>query len=736
MRITDLRLVVAFALTSLPTGAMPVSPAVGSACSLADTGSAADTASREALHCVLLAPAPDLRSATGVLELRPVPGPFGATVTASGAPRYLLVATIAGLPPTSSLGNYKAYVAWSFSVTMDSATKLGEVRNGETVLGEVAREQFRVLITAEPSGTVTARGGRLVMRATSPGARLLAHRDLMQPIAPGASVASDAPAAPAHQHGVVPSGATGRALVWRMPPMPSAGSMTMPGMGGLSPAVAPWLPRVPNASTVTPAVPRRVVTLRDGDTLALVASMVSRTINGRRLLMYAFNGQYPGPLLRATEGSTVVVRFENRLDQPSAVHWHGVRLENRSDGVPGLTQPEVAPGGRFQYRVHFRDAGIYWYHPHVREDIQQDLGLYGNILVSSPRGDDYPPADREEVLALDDILLDETGTVPYGATAPTHALMGRWGNVFLVNGEPRWSLRVSRGDVVRFYLTNVSSARVFNLAFAGARVKVVASDGGRFEREVWARSVVIAPAERYVVDVRFDRAGSVALTNEVQALDHMYGTYAAESDTLGIVSVTPASATSRQSGAAEAFERLRGSAAVAGLRARYHDAFDRAPDRTLVLDMRANDLPRPVALMLNGLNVPMDWNDGMGMANWVTTAGEVTWILRDADSRRENMQIDGWRFRLGDVVKLRIFNDPLSPHAMAHPIHVHGQRFLVLSRNGVRNDNLVWKDTGIIPAGETVDLLVEMSNPGAWLLHCHIAEHMGAGMMMRFDVTP
>jgi FtsP/CotA-like multicopper oxidase with cupredoxin domain len=100
------------------------------------------------------------------------------------------------------------------------------------------------------------------------------------------------------------------------------------------------------------------------------------------------------------------------------------------------------------------------------------------------------------------------------------------------------------------------------------------------------------------------------------------------------------------------------------------------------------------------------------------------------------MQIDGWRFHLGEMVKLRIFNDPLSPHAMAHPIHVHGQRFLVLSRNGVRNDNLVWKDTGIVPAGETVDVLVEMSNPGAWLLHCHIAEHMGAGMMMRFDVTP
>jgi len=129
----------------------------------------------------------------------------------------------------------------------------------------------------------------------------------------------------------------------------------------------------------------------------------------------------------------------------------------------------------------------------------------------------------------------------------------------------------------------------------------------------------------------------------------------------------------------------------------------------------------------------MDWNDGMSMANWVTTGREVHWILRDAATGRENMDIH-WRFTRGSVVKLRIFNDPTSVHAMDHPIHLHGQRFLVLSRNGVPNEDLVWKDTGLIPAGETVDLLVDMANPGTWLLHCHVAEHMGAGMMTAFIV--
>jgi suppressor of ftsI len=217
----------------------------------------------------------------------------------------------------------------------------------------------------------------------------------------------------------------------------------------------------------------------------------------------------------------------------------------------------------------------------------------------------------------------------------------------------------------------------------------------------------------------------------VQALDHMYGVYQDEVDTLGAVTVAP----ERVSRDLEAtFARLRRNADVTSEVDRYRGWLTRAPDHELVLALRARDLPAPVALMLNGLNVAADWNDGMAMANWVTTSREITWVLRDAASGRENMDIR-WRFALGQVVKLRVYNDPLSAHAMAHPIHVHGQRFLVLARNGIPSENLAWKDTAIIPAGETVDLVVEMSNPGRWALHCHVAEHMGAGMMSVFEVN-
>ena len=125
---------------------------------------------------------------------------------------------------------------------------------------------------------------------------------------------------------------------------------------------------------------------------------------------------------------------------------------------------------------------------------------------------------------------------------------------------------------------------------------------------------------------------------------------------------------------------------------------------------------------------PVEWVDGMPDMNWLSTSKQVRWILRDQATGKENMDID-WRVKRGSVVKLRIFNDPKSFHPMQHPIHLHGQRMLVVARDGVPTGNLVWKDTALIPVGSTVDLLIDASNPGAWMLHCHIAEHLGSGMM-------
>ena len=163
--------------------------------------------------------------------------------------------------------------------------------------------------------------------------------------------------------------------------------------------------------------------------------------------------------------------------------------------------------------------------------------------------------------------------------------MGRFGNVFLVNGEPALLAgRVEHGEVVRFYLTNVSNTRTFNLSFPGARMKVVASDVGNFEREEWVESVVIAPAERYVVHVRFDGRVHVPLVNRVHAIDHLFGRFCQETDTLGVVRVAAGRATPSH---ADAFATLRADTATsAEHRARCRQSAATHRTRTLVLGAR------------------------------------------------------------------------------------------------------------------------------------------------------
>ena len=371
-------------------------------------------------------------------------------------------------------------------------------------------------------------------------------------------------------------------------PMP-AGMKMMPGLVGLTPKVTPFLPGGGADPMRLPAAkPATITPLRDGDTLDLTAALLRRTIRGHAFAMYGFNGQVPGPLIRVPRGATITVRFHNRIDLPSSVHWHGVRLDNPNDGAVGVTQQPVPPGGDFTYTVRFPDAGIYWYHPHVREDVEQPMGLFGNLLVDAPERDWYSPANREQVLMLSDLLMQADTLIPYGGEAPDFALMGRVGNVLLVNGEPGYALHARRGEVVRFYLTNAASSRTFNVSFGGAPIKVLASDVSRFEHEVRVPSVVMAPAERYVVSVRFERPGRYAVVNQVQAINHYRGEFEAEVDTLGVVTVDSAPA-SPELGAA--FDSLRTNPAVSRDIERFRPYFDKPPDKRLTLTVRTSGLP-------------------------------------------------------------------------------------------------------------------------------------------------
>ena len=519
-------------------------------------------------------------------------------------------------------------------------------------------------------------------------------------------------------------------------PMP-AGMPMMAGLMNIAPDVkGTFLPGAGvNASTLPEAKPRVVAKLKNGDTLDLTATLVRRTVAGRQVAMYGYNSEIPGPLIRVPQNATIMVRFHNRIDQPSAVHWHGVRLENASDGAVGITQEAVKIGGDFVYRVHFPDAGLYWYHSHVREDIQQEMGLFGNMIVDSPEPNYYGPANSDQVLMLGDLLVNRDTLIPFGADVPDFTLMGRVGNMLLVNGEPKYSLTVNQGEVVRFYLTNVASSRTFNVSFGGAPIKVVASDESRFEHEALVPSVILAPAERYIVDVRFPTAGTYTVVNAVQAINHLQGEFVAEVDTLGTVT---ADAKPAQPNYATGFATLRANAEVSKDIARYRASFSHEPDHTFHLTLATNGLPLATVQFMSvdtAYYAPVEWVDGMPDMNWLSTASQTRWIIRDEASGKENMDI-AWHVKQGSTTLIRLINDATSFHPMQHPIHLHGQRMLVVARDGVPTENLVWKDTVIIPVGSAVDLLIDASNPGAWMMHCHIAEHLESGMMTVMHVDP
>jgi len=656
------------------------------------------------LYCIDLIAAPGARGASGQVELSQPAGPFTVGVTPDGRSRYDLIGRVSGLAPGAT------YVAWVMTPTLDTIIKLGAVSRGIFLGRDIALNKFVVLVTAERNARARAPSERIVLRGQSPSTRLFPPDQLTFAAGGSATIV-------AHEH----EGHDG----WPMVPMPANLTM-LPAEMALRPAVAPY--RLPS-DTLAPARPSERRRLANRDTLWLDASVVRGG--------FAFNGQQPGPLLEVTRGSEIVVVFANHLPDSTAIHWHGIRLDNHSDGVPGLTQPAIPPGGAFTYRIRFPDAGIYWYHAHVREDIQQDLGLYGNILVRAPPSDSVPPpspVNREEVLLLDDVLVgDEGGPIPPGRESPTHALMGRFGNVFLVNGRRDYQLQVRRGEVVRFYLTNAMNARTLNLSFPGAQMKLVAADAGPFEAERPVESVVIAPAERYVVHVRFNRAGRVALVNKVQGLDHLFGRFFPEIDTLGVVHVAPGAVAP---GYGRAFAVNKRDSVTTRELEPYVRFLTQAPAKTLVLTLATKNLPFVTERLMQLDSIffqPVEWSGSMPMMNWAATGEQVRWILRDPETGRENMDID-WQFPRGAPVKLRLVNERRAFHGMQHPIHLHGQRFLVLAVNGVPVSSHAWKDTVLVPAGSTVDILFDTSNPGHWMLHCHIAEHLSAGMMMHLTV--
>ena len=559
-----------------------------------------------------------------------------------------------------------------------------------------------------------------------------------------------------------------------------------------------------------------VVDLSDGATFELEIAAVAKRLGHATVRMLAYNGSIPGPTLRVAQGSEVEVNVVNRGDLEATVHWHGLRLENRYDGTHE-TQAPIPVGESLLSRVTFPDPGLYWYHPHIREDYGQEMGLYGNVLVVPADPEYWPPAHRELVLTLDDVLIENGTVAPFSRSETTYTAMGRFGNVLLVGGEPDLALSARPGEVVRFYLTNTANTRVFKVKLPGARMKLVGGDSGRCEREEFVEHVVLAPSERIVIDVLLDEPGQLMLEHHTP--ERIYP--------LAAITVTgePAAPSLRRE-----FEALRSDPELTAERHGLARHLRAAPDKTLAfvaeMDFDAPDVGGDGAVVYTcpmhpaviaeepgrcpdcGMKLlataapattytcPMhpavvseqpdrcpecgmkllpaavvnqaagdhdehgdgegrehgvgaghgdghaheaaggiEWEDDMVEVNKITTPANMRWKLIDRTTGAENHAID-WQFRIGERVKIRLVNEMDSDHPMHHPFHIHGAgRFLILARDEVVEPNLVWSDTVLVRTGETVDILLDVTNPGLWMAHCHIAEHHESGMMFSFNVT-
>ncbi|WP_148680147.1 multicopper oxidase family protein [Nitrosopumilus maritimus] len=462
------------------------------------------------------------------------------------------------------------------------------------------------------------------------------------------------------------------------------------------------------------------VSVSNNDTFDLTASQITKNIDGKTLQMFGYNEQTPGPLLIVSQGDEITVNFTNNLDLPTTVHWHGLRLDSASDGVPGVSQDPVLPGETFQYSLKFPDTGIFFYHPHVKTEMQMDMGLYGNILVESKNSDNLP-VDYEIPLFLDDISIVDNELQSFDPDITTHTLMGRFGNTMIANGDANLSLEFKQGDIVRFYLTNAANTRTFDFGIEQQKIKLIADDASEYERQEFVDSVIMASSERRTIDVLFEESGQYDITHSTS--DKTY--------VLGTISVTPSLNKIDSS-----FYSIEQNSDIVQEIDQFRKFFSDPPDLELEFDIKTMSMDdHSMSMGVHEKEIDeIEWEDEMPKMNAMSDDENTKWIIRDMNSGKEGFDI-GYQVNVGDVKKIRLYNNPESAHPMQHPIHIHGQRVLVLSEDGIPNENLAWKDSVLVPTGKTVDILVDFSNPGNWVMHCHILEHAEAGMITEITVN-
>ena len=405
-------------------------------------------------------------------------------------------------------------------------------------------------------------------------------------------------------------------------------------------------------------------------------------VDGKSLKVWAYNGQVPGPTLRIKLGETLRVRFTNKLPQETTIHWHGVRLPNAMDGVPFITQKPVQPGETFTYEFTPKDAGTFWFHPHVRASEQVERGLYGVLVVEDAQP---PPYSRDIVWVLDDWTLDDTGQIyPQFNTRHDLAMDGRWGRAITINGRTDTVLKVQPGERLRIRMLNSANGRVFSPDFGSLDATIIAVDGLYLREPIPVRGFELAPGNRIDVDVAFDRSTTVPF----EVTDTFFAqrpNKLARIDVEGSLVDTP---------------RFASPARAKVPR------WDYAIEAPIAHTFKLNAQP--------GGPFGIQWTiDGVAFMSHEHAMPPSATLARGGFSR------------------LHFTNE--SPRI--HPIHTHGMFFRLLARNGQPVDEPFFRDTVLIHPREEIDVGLVPTDAGTWMMHCHILEHAEAGMMTTIDVV-
>ncbi|HKM74041.1 MAG TPA: multicopper oxidase family protein [Stellaceae bacterium] len=420
--------------------------------------------------------------------------------------------------------------------------------------------------------------------------------------------------------------------------------------------------------------------------IRLVAKSATVNLTGRGhpdTAVWAYDGAVPGPEIRIRQGDRLRVAVSNKLGEATTVHWHGIRLPNAMDGVPGVTQPPIQRGESFTYEFTPPDAGTFWYHPHADTLQQLGRGLAGALVVEERAP---PPVDRDLLWFIEDWRLDDGAQIAPGFDNRMEAAMsGRIGNTVTINGSVPDRISVKAGERLRVRVVNAAIARIIALRFVGHQPVVVAYDGQPCDPHTpESGRLVLGPAMR--ADVILDMQGMPGRGYTVT--DDFYG---------------------------ELAYRLVELAYELG-----KPMHDRPPAK-----LPDNPLPEPDLNAAERHEIALQGGmmGGMGMMRMGGAAWAMNGRSMTGDGEPDMPPLLTLRQRQSCVLTLR------NETAWWHPMHLHGHSFRVISRNGEPNPLREWRDTVLVPPRESAEVAFVADNPGDWMFHCHVTDHQEAGMM-------